>query len=255
MVGYNRDIKTKIDSALFSALNLFMNFYKQLKYWLGLLLIDKFLRKIVNWYDKRHIVHSNDKTGYQDNFENQLLEQSESLNSTISHLRRNILILESNRNELSRINESLISEVNQLTKEREELNIKIQVLLSKIDDLDNVVSRLHSRCLPESNIPSMIYYAEGDTAGIIFRKISTKKTPQHIYKIMTVPGDTQMATFEPDVTSDCKEIINNRNIMLLACEILSIAPNASNIEVRKRGEAILVNNKWNISNKAQIVLS
>lgn len=241
-------------SALDSALKLLMTLYRKVRYYIGLLLIDIALRRIVCWYDKSHPNSNKKKANYSEDVA-LLNEKIISLQRTVSELNNSLGILKSKESVLISQRESLFVDINNKTKELATLNEEMRRIHSQNDELRNENDQLLGRCLPETDIPSMIYYAQGDASGLNFRKISTIKTPQHIYKISTIPGNAASAIFEPIVESDLVDVINNRNLTLIACDILSIASNASAIVVCEKGRAIKKNNKWIVTCKAKIILS
>lgn len=252
--SYHSDKNYKV-SALDAALKLLTDIYKKIKHFLGILLIDHTMRGIVAWYDKRHTSLKVDTIKDNDGIINKLHKQIAKLNGSISELEGENSDLRTKENNLVLKNETLTNELNQLDAKKIKLEQENDNLKRCVEDLKLENLQFQKRCLPSSEIPSMIYYAQGDTSGLNFRKISTLKTSQHIYKITTLPGDSCSAFFEPDVESDSVEVINNRNITLIACDILSISPNASAISVCEKGKAAYKNKKWTVISKAKIILS
>lgn len=243
-------------SALDSTLELLSNIYKEVKHFLGVVFIDRALRSIVSWYDKRHPIANNKRakassTNRQDSL---LKEEIESLNKTISKLKDTLKALKANNDILNKQIERLNYDKDSLNNEIVNLQSENMKVSSRAEYLEIANSDLMKRCLPENNIPSMIYYAQGDATGQNLRKVSTTKNSQHIYRIETIPGDTTAAIFEPDIDHNIQDTIENRNITLIACDILGIAPNASWIEVQEKGRASFRNNRWEVTTKAKIRL-
>lgn len=242
-------------SALDSALELLMSFYTKTRYFLGKILIDRAMRTIVSWYDSRHSVSSQNRLGCSGERDKSLLDQTERLNRYISKLEETVSVLNSKMDNLKSQNAALSDNANHLSERNGLLDKEKERMLSQINELQQANARLLGKCLPESDLPAMIYYAQGDATGLNLRKISTTRTSQHIYRIATMPGNAAMAIFEPIVGADCRDVIENRNITLIACDIESIASNASTIVVREKGKAIFENNKWKVISKAKIILS
>ncbi len=254
MSKYNDKIRNKRVSALDSALKLLMDVYKKIRFFLGRLLIDNALRSVVHWYDKRH--HNTKKKNLFFSEEGvHLNEKITSLQRTISELDNNIDILKSKETSLIRQRDTLFDEIRRKDNEIYTLNEEKKLMISQNSELQNENRKLLRRCLPETEIPSMIYYAQGDAIGLYLRKISTIRTPEHIYRITTFVGDTSSATFEPYVEANIQDIISNRSLTLIACDIIRIDPNASNIQVCEVGKVIYENNKWKVTSKAKIILS
>lgn len=241
-------------SALNSTLKLLKDMYFRFMRCLGHILIDNLMRKVLVWYDKRYPNSSNLKRGYQSQEVNRLQIQIQTLNEEVLHLKESNSICASKRKSLSDKISILEKEIGHRDVEFNLLNAEKNSLVHQIESLNNEKGLLSKRCLPETEIPSMTYYAQGDTAGEWLRKVSTTKSPQHIYKVLTLPGDASSADFHPEVESNIQDIISNRGLTLSACEIIGIAPNASSIIVVESGRAMHENNKWKIIKKSKIQL-
>lgn len=254
MSKYEKNISNKKVSALDSALKLLMDVYTKIRFFLGCLLIDNILRSVVHWYDKRHP----DSKKKESNYSGEVVclnEKITSLQRTTSDLENSIRILKAKESSLNSQKESILVEMKTKDNEISRLMRENRLMDSQIKELQNENQELLRRCLPETAIPSMIYYAQGDATGLYLRKLSTTRASEHIYRITTIVGDTTSATFEPCLDKDIQEIINNRNVTLIACEIMRINPNASSIQVCEAGKAKCENNKWKVTNKAKIILS
>lgn len=254
MSKYNEDITNTKVSALDSAQKLLMDVYKKIRFSLGCLLIDNILRGIVNWYDKRH-PNSKKKDSVCSEEVLHLKEKISLLQRSISELDSRIEIFKSKEISFIRQRDTLLADVRGKENEISTLSVENRLLLSQNTELQNENKKLLRRCLPEKEIPSMIYYAQGDAIGFYLRKVSTVRTPDHIYRIATSVGDTSVATFEPYIESNLQDIISNRNVTLIACDIIRIDPNASSIQVCEAGKVICENNKWKVISKAKIILS
>lgn len=251
------DSKTKAKdvSALDKVLELSVDTYKKVKHVTGVLLVDRCMRSMVLWYDKRHSKPMQTTGEGNDSEIKELYGRIELLNNLKSKLEKNIMDLQETGEELSRENEMLKSRLNELNENNISLMKEMANMQCNIEGLYQENSQLQKRCLPVEEIPSMIFYAQGDASGLNLRKISTTKTQQHIYRISTFPGDTASAEFEPMADCDLAEVIANRNISLIACDIRSISPEPTTIVVLRKGRAVKVNNKWTVTNKAKIALS
>lgn len=231
-----------------------MDLYKKIRVILGQLLIDNGCRAVVQWYDKRH----------PDSRNKELVNSEEMirLNDKIAILQRancelenRIDILRSKEISSIKENDSMSADLKRKDQEISALREENNTIYSQIAQLQDENQKLLRRCLPERDIPSMIYYAQGDATGLYLRKVSAIRTHELIYRITTSVGDALSATFEPCLDSNIREIIWNRNITLRACEIVRIDPDASRIHVCEAGKILCVNNKWKVTNKAKIILS
>ena len=254
MSNYHQNTKPERVSALDTTLKFLMDAFYKIKAFIGVILIDKAMRDIVYRYDKRHQFQTRAKKNDSEEI-CQLQEQIKLKDDAIKRLELTVMTFKSKEEELINQSNALRKDINQLKEGYDEIVREKNNISSQVTELNKKNSLLLSRCLPESEIPTMIYYAQGDTTGQLLRKVSTLKSPEHLYKIMTVPGNARSAEFEPVVNANIKEIIDNRNITLIACDIIGIAPNATNITVLQRGKAVCVNNKWEITSKAKISLS
>lgn len=252
--SYHANNSNKV-SAIDSSLKLLKGVCRKAAHVLGLLVIDRAMRQIVAMYDKRGHKSKAYKTQGGEEEIGRLYSRITMLNDSIAALKNTVSVLQADKDELKLQNDALKSELNRLIDINSDLNQKSGELQHRVGDLQSENSQLLRRCMPSSEIPSMVYYVQGDVSGVNFRKISTVKTPQHIYRISTIPGDATSALFEPIVESGIEEVIRNRSITLVACEIMSIAPNASSIVVREKGKAIYKNNKWTVTSKAKIELA
>ncbi len=254
MLNHHKNTKPLRVSALDTTLKLLMDTFYKIKAFIGVVLIDKAMRDIVYRYDKRHQFQTRVRNNDSEEIR-QLHERIKLKDDAIARLEQTVITFQSREEELINQSNALRRDIKQLKEGYDEIVREKNNISSQVTELNKTNSLLLSRCLPESEIPTMIYYAQGDTAGQYLRKVSTLKSPEHLYKIMTVPGNTRSAEFEPVVNANIKEIIDNRNITLIACDIIGIAPDATNITVLQRGKAVWTNNKWEITSKAKIRLS
>lgn len=241
-------------SALDTALKLLLSLWNKLKYYVGLILIDNIMRNIVAWYDKRHSKASPNRIQKETNEINRLEVElkNKSLECDRLQLKCNSKIKENEdlKQQLSDLKMSLDNQNQSFSQ----LHQDFAELVNINEALTNESHELRKHCLPASDVPSMIYFAQGDASGLWLRKVSTSLSNDHIYKITTNVGDTSECSFSPLIKTNLSEIITNRNITLIACEIISIAPASSSIEVIEEGNAVLENNRWKVTRKAKIKL-
>ena len=239
-------------SALDTALTFLLSLWKKIKYYVGILLIDTLLRNIVIWYDK----HKSTATKNQKRQESEILHN---LNSVLKSKEKECCELKTQLEIVKKDKQNLIKQTSQLNdflNEEKELNTKFKQSLTDLEDSVNSLKKeseeLRKRSLPKSQIPSMIFYAQGDSSGLWLRKISAVMSSDHLYTLKTKPYDTTVCTFMPIVQTDMTDIISNRNVTLLACEIISIAGNSTSIQIVEEGMAMLENNHWKVMQKAKI---
>lgn len=253
-MSINQHKQGKYISASQKMLKYTLTLGKKIRYYCGVIIFDKALRSIIAWYDNRHYQATNAKSKLSDS-------QINDVNSEINNLRqRNISLKQSLCKEKER-NDNLIEELRGAQQKSEilcndilALNKRIEELTIKANNLSEQNINLMSRCLPESNIPAMIYYAQGDVSGQWLRKISSVISDQQLYQIITIPGNTTISEFFPLIRENLREIINNRTQTLNACEILGISTNPQTIHVIERGNAVFENNRWKVTKKAKIEL-
>lgn len=248
------DIMSGIVSALKSVLKLILGMLVRLKHFLGRLFIDRWMRDIVAWYDRRHPDSSRRKKGEDSDYVRQLNGRIDQLVTSYSSLQETMAQeREINENLTTKIS-GLRGELENCRRQSEQDSMKISELRQEVENLSLQNSHLMSRCLPESEIPSMIYYAQGDATGLTLRKVSATPTGEHTYRLQTLQGDSSTATFEPDIRHNAPDVIANRNTTLIACAIVGIASNPSSVKVVSPGRAERINNKWTVITKAKIEL-
>ena len=238
-------------SALDTALKLLLDVYRKIKYFLGVIIVDKFMRSCLNWYDKRHPNSSNLHKQQNESIRtiqlqlDQKKQETEALHQQIAE--------ENKRSKNMHLQlEEIKADFSGLQFNYENLLEENKALKNSIKNLNSQNAYLSQRCLPETEIPSMIYYAQGDATGMNLRKVTTTKNIEQIYILHTRPGNTQSAEFYPIIRDYLNEIVQNRHLTLLACEIMGIAPNPTKIEVLSPGQALFQNNRWVVTNKAKI---
>lgn len=238
-------------SALDSTLKLLSEKYRKVRHYVGVMLIDKFMRNSVEWYDQHHSKKSVLNTHDADQISslNQKLKESEREREAM----QDRLLEEREKLRDVRIKfQSLETSFSALKSDFEALENNNRKLSNLIETLNEQNSNLARKCLPEDEIPSMTYYAQGDATGLYLRKLSTIKGEEQIYTLHTSPGNTHIAEFYPLIKGNVNEIIANRNLTLLACDIMGISQNPGSIEVISFGKAQFQNNKWAVINKAKI---
>lgn len=236
------------------ALELLMNTLKTIAHYLGIVFVDKGMRSLVRWYDRRH-KHSN---GYKDH---QSGGNTNDFKAEIARMKQHCETLETQLADGKKYCKELETGLNvsnsakdHLQKEYYHLQEQVRQLKADNDTLNERNNSLLRRCLPEAEVPSMIYYAEGDAAAMNLRKSSATDSPDKIYKLRTFQGDSHKAEFVPLVKENIKEVIAYRHSYLTACEITGIAAHPTSIEVEEPGEAVFDQNKWKVIKKAKIQL-
>lgn len=254
MAQYQNNHSHSEVSVLRKALELLMKTLKTIARYLGIVFVDKGMRSLVRWYDRRH-QHSN---GHKDS---QSGGKTNDFKAEIARLKQHYKILETQLADGKKHCTELETEVtasnsakDHLQQELSHLQEQVRQLKADNDTLTERNNSLVRRCLPESEVPSMIYYAEGDAAAMSLRKSSATDSSDKIYKLRTFQGDSHKAEFVPLVKQNIKEVIAYRHSYLTACEITGIAAHPTSIEVEEPGEAVFDQNKWKVIKKAKIKL-
>jgi len=248
-----RSSSSDVVSAFQKTLKLLMHILKSIKKWIGIILIDNAMRKILHWYDERHgKLTAPVSCGHSPSKEN-TSEVQKVLTELNKYKHQYSLLVKERNSVLEQLRQTNLT-VDELKCKEKSLHRDIGLLNQRISDLVASNNSLLRRCLPEKDVPSCKYYAQGDAQGYTLRKISTTQSPEHIYELNTLPGNLFRCEFFPVATTNAKYLIENRAVTLLSCDIRSIAPNASSISVIAAGEAVFENNKWNVNKKAIIQL-
>lgn len=253
-MSVNSHNNTNHVSALDSVLKLILNIYKDIRYYLGVIIIDKVLRSIVQRYDKRHakssyqtLSNDNEVSEKQTNEHEELLKVNAELVEALKIERDRI------RNLFSQIN-TLTEGLNETCNENEKLKRINCELRQNERNLKEQNTLLQNRCIATSETSSMVYYAQGDVSGLWLRKVSSQLSELHTYKIVTIPGNVNQGEFTPIINNNIIETIKNRNIALTSCDIIGIEPKPTSIKIVSAGKAIYENNKWKVLSKAKIQL-
>lgn len=212
------------------------------------------MRNIVKWYDKRHSKASPNKIQKETDEINRFQVELGNLSHEFDRLQlkydSRLKENEDLKRQMSDLKMSLEDRIQSFTL----LQRDFSELVSVNETLTGESRELRKRCLTESDVPSMIYFAQGDTTGLWLRKVSAVKSIEHMYKLTTKQGDISLCNFSPINHNNMSDVIANRNITLLACDIISITPAASAIEIIEEGVATLENNRWKVTSKAKIKL-
>ncbi|MDE7081455.1 MAG: hypothetical protein K2O78_07385 [Muribaculaceae bacterium] len=250
-------IKERIVSALAATLKLLLKIGKAIIHAAGVLIIDKGMRSVVGAYDVRNGKQKagsprRDSRGQAQNCDARIAE----LERMADQYRRDLQSAHNEINSMRSERGMMIQDTQILRDNLADEQRRCQQLASQIEVLKSNVDALQKRCLPASEIPALVYYAEGDASGLSLRKVSVNKSRYHIYRLRTVPGDTSRAEFEPDVAPGyLPQVIANRHLTLIACEVVGIAGGATRIEVLESGSAVCENRVWKVTKKAKIRLS
>ncbi len=246
-------------SAPQKVLKLLLRVFNQIKYFAGLLLIDNWMRRIMAWYDLRHPNPTPRRKKYDNSrvkaLQKEILflnEECDRLEGEVSKEKETISTLHQNQEEAKRKYQTLQQEIEQYQKEALIIQSEKLGMERDLEKLKGEITRLLGKCIPDTEIPAMIYYGTGDAQGLNIRKVTVVASDTSTYRLTTFQGDSSKAYFEPILGSHTKDVIANRNVTLLACEIVSIAANPSSIEVIEPGEAVKENNKWRVVKKSKV---
>lgn len=230
-----------------------LSLWKAIIHQVGILFIDKLMRNIVSWYDNRSPASANQIRRESEHLPNQHTDtmpnenECSELKSKLDNIKQENINL---KRKVSQLNNILIAE--------KESNSILQQNIAELNRSNEALRRecdvLRHRCLPESEEPSMIFFAQGDATGLWLRKVSTNISTEHLYKLTTKPGDSSTCTFSPILHHNASDVIANRSITLLACEITSIANVPTSIHIVEEGMATREGNRWKIIHKAKIKL-
>lgn len=228
--------------------------FKKIKYCTGRIFIDILMRNVVAWYDRRHSIPSPNRKQHESQEKESLLLIIEKQKNVCNELKAKNNRVEEEKKRLMQQVSQLSALLSETKTECSSYQDKMSELNAAVLDRETELEAVKKRCLPEKEVPSMLYYAQGDTSGMLLRKVSPLQTIGQTYQMVTKQGDTSVCRFWPLVQSDMQEIIDNRNVTLLACEIVGISSNPSAIKVVEDGQAVLNANKWKVTKKAKIIL-
>lgn len=216
--------------------------------------MDGAMRNVVAWYDRGHpnspghIRQMRNAAGAAESAMSDLRKRNSSLCEQVKHKDREIEALAAELKGMRKNMEGYVASQAELEDNIASLTDRLQKQICESD-------RLRSRCLPEERIPAMIYYAAPDAEGSGLRKVAATRDATHIYRLVTLPGDSTRARFQPIGGANDDQVIANRNIYLMACDITAISSNPTAITVDSPGTAILENNNWIVTTKAKIKLT
>ena len=259
-------LSDRLGSACNTMLKLLSELYVKTRHNLGLIVIDRGMRDTLAWYDRKHPAGTPRRKIHEAESNRQYLRRIDDLSEALDRER------EAHAAEKKRA-DHLISERNILRDRKQQLEADLNAARSQCAELERAsvdlrhdfearmgalqrrTEDLLRRCLPETEIPSMVYYAEGDASGLYLRKLSTMQATGHIYRITTYPGNTSVANFEPYINNNLPYIIDNRSVFLTACDIKGISSNPSIIRVITPGEAKMEEGRWKVTRRAIIELT
>lgn len=241
-------------SALETALKHLLSLWKTFRHHAGIIVIDNLMRHTVLWYDKNHskgtVLSEDNEYKIHHTIPSEATSKQNEYNELKSQLDSEISENLNMRQQISHLKNTL----EETEKANSVLQRNLTVLETEFKTLRKESEVLRKRCRPESDIPSMIFYAQGDSSGAYLRKVAAIKTSEHLYQLQTQPGDTTICSFFPIIQSNIQYHISNRNIMLSACEIVGIDSSPTSIIIEEEGKAILENNRWKVIHKAKIKL-
>lgn len=255
----------RLVSACNAMLKLLSELYAKTRHMLGLLVIDRGMRDTVAWYDRKHPAGTSRRKMHEAENNRRYLQQIADLRKSVKAAREATETQRQRAEGLGAEQETLRTHIKKLDTALNEAEIRYSSLENtagnQIHDLEALIATLRCqtddllrRCLPESEIPSMVYYAEGDASGLYLRKPATKPEDGHIYRLVTHPGNTLKADFEPHIKANLPYIVENRNVFLTACDIKGISSSPSRIRVIDPGETIMEDGRWKVVRRAVIEL-
>lgn len=228
---------------------------RKARHYAGKFFVDYLMRGAVAWYDRRHPHPSAKRRQHETEASLKLRAAVAAREKECGKLMAEIKAAGQERAQLDFRISQLQAELSQLRSASLGYQKRAADASARTEALEREAEELRRRCLPENEIPAMTYYAQGSATALELRKVSPVRQNGHIYRLTTRPGDTTAATFRPMAVANAAEVIANRNVTLIACEITGIGPSPSAIEPVADGEATFRNNRWEVTRKAKIKLS
>lgn len=219
--------------------------------------IDVVLRKIVENYDKRNGKFSKSKNTDVDYIK--LKKQFDSSNNLNNQLRERIKILEDRIESISEDLKDASTIRDEVIQTNEMFAQEIQVLRDTMASFSRtkVETLQRENKHPQKEITSSetkigILFAEPDATGAILRKPSISETKYSLYKLDISDSNDQLCYFSVLNNNATETYIANRNVSLLACQILEIASNPTSFVTVEPGTAVKENNNWVVASPAKI---
>ena len=209
--------------------------------------IDIVCRKLVQYYDNKHGKKTK-KTVEQVSTTQEIVEkhkeENEDLKNKLKALEKEILELKSNlenvkydRDEVIKTNEFFAQNIQELKGTIASFSRTKAATLKQEKPIDKVNIGV--------NNPKPLYlFAEPDATGAILRKATTNESKYSLYKLNISESNEQLCTFSVINNDATETYIANRNVSLLACQILEIASNPLSFVTVEPGTAVKENNNW-----------
>lgn len=227
--------------------------------WLGIVLIDKLMRKVVGWYDRRYRpsapaprqpadspcapTHPNPNrtqaAGWQ--------QEKQSFEKQLASNRNTIGELQVENRQLKHQNYDLIRKLEAYRKKEEKGE-------KRANDWQAELGELRKRAMAPDSIPATILYAEADATSGNLRKANVHLQSTSLFEIHTSPGDLTKGEFIVLNPAHVAMIIQNRNITLKACRIEGISAQANHIETVSKGKVNKNGKDWQVVQPAVVRL-
>lgn len=227
-------------------------------HWLERIGVDVACRNLVEYYDNkkgRTIQHTHVR-----NATLQIKEELDSCKEENRLLQKNIIDLNGKIRDLS-------NKLNDAETVRDELIETNEIFAQNIQDLHDTIasfSRTKAASLRQkekeevqetknSKVEELsCLYAEPDATGAILRKPTTSESMYSLYKLEISKSDEQLCTFSVLNNEATETYIANRNVSLLACQIIEIASSPTTLVTIEPGTAVKENNNWVVATPAKI---
>lgn len=217
--------------------------------------IDIVCRKLVQYYDNKHGIETRNNVEQAEitteaaekyKKENKELKTKVStLEVEIHDLNSKLEDAESVRDELIETNEGFAQDIQAL---RDTIASFSRTRAASFQQEKSYAQEVQS--VKEPN--GLCMFAEPDATGAILRKPSTSETKYSLYKLNISESNEQLCTFCVINNEATETYIANRNVSLLACQILEIASNPQSFVTVEPGTAVKENNNWVVASPAKI---
>lgn len=226
---------------------------------IGLVLIGKLMRNVVDWYDRRYrkstrssrrpaaspCAPAHPTPGGKQAAEWQ--QEKEYFEKQLASNRNTIGELQAENSQLKHQNYDLIRELEAYQKKEEKAG-------KRANDLQTELSELRKRAMPPDSIPGTILYAEADATSGNLRKANVHFQPTSLFEIHTSPGDLTKGEFIVLNPANVAMIIQNRHITLKACRIEGISAQANHIQTVSKGKVNKNGKDWQVVQPAVVRL-
>lgn len=217
--------------------------------------IDIVCRKLVQYYDNKHGVKTK-KIAEQTSTSKETIEKYKNENRV---LKTRIKDLEVEIRELKSKLETAEFTRNEVIETNEIFAQAIQTLKDTIASFSRTKAAtlkqeksIEKGKLDNTEPKHLCLFAEPDATGAILRKVSTNESKYSLYKLNISESNEQLCTFSVINNDATETYIANRNVSLLACQILEIASNPLSFVTVEPGTAVKENNNWVVASPAKI---